>query len=173
VAQQPLAPACSSSASLSRTRPPRSVSILGRASRRPSSHARAPMFSFPLSSWRHGLACQYLLPSHDDARSPFQNHRRPNPPPNPFLPYLEQLRGYISRCPASYRPIPSPRRWLSRAVAATTLPRHHRPPYQAQRRFHPSHALDLTLGEFAVLLSIIRCFSFASSCFESWDSRLQ
>jgi hypothetical protein len=31
----------------------------------------------------------------------FQNHHRPNPPPNLLLPYLEPPQGYISRVPCT------------------------------------------------------------------------
>jgi hypothetical protein len=50
---------------------------------------------------------------------------------------------------------------------AQTLPRRHRPPYQAHRRLHPSHALDFTLGEFAMLRSSSPCCPLAEWCPES------
>jgi hypothetical protein len=62
---------------------------------------------------------------------------------------------------------------LRRHHELEALPRHHRPPYRAHRCLHPSHAIDFTLGEFALMCSTRWCFSFTRSCSVVRDSHLR
>jgi hypothetical protein len=125
--------------------------------------ARAPASA--LSRWRPNPTRQrYLHPPHADAGFSFLNHRRPNPPPNLLLPFLEQPRGHLSRAPSPSAPLCSLAATVLASKRLLTQRSPSRPPSRAPRRSRPVPASLFYVGEFASSFS----FDWYRPCVKWW-----